>query len=165
LRAQLTLVNNTNNYSHYHNPNSFYILIVDDEIDILSVISQQLEEYGFNICGFIKPTIALEHYKTSSENHHLVISDLQMPKMNGFEFIRKIKEINFNVKVFLMTCFEMNDLEELSSSINPSSPTKLMIDEFIRKPFSIEKLIVLINKHMNGAKDPIAYRNVSTTKL
>ena len=144
--------NNANN-NNYHIPDSLSILIVDDETDILSVIRRQLEEYGFNTCCFTKPGIALEHYKLSSNNHKLVISDLQMPNMNGFEFIRKVKEINFNVKVFLMTCFEMNDLE-LLLSVN-SSPTKL-IDEFIRKPFSIEKLIILVNKHMNGSKDPIA---------
>jgi two-component SAPR family response regulator len=71
-----------------------------------------------------------------------------MPDINGFEFIRKVKEINSNVKVFMMTSnFEMNNLSLLLS--NNSSPKKLMKDEFILKPFSIEKLIVLINKHMN----------------
>jgi CheY-like chemotaxis protein len=127
------------------------ILLVDDKIDILSVISQQLQEYGFNTCCFTKPGIALEHYKTSSNIHNLIISDLQIPKMNGFEFVRKAKEINSNVKVFLMTCFETDDLELSLLSINSSSTstltTKLIVDEFIRKPFSIENLIMLINTH------------------
>jgi two-component system, cell cycle response regulator CpdR len=154
----MNIFNNTANNNKYHILHSLSILIVDDEIDILSVIRRQLQEYGFSICSFTKPGIALEHYKTSTKTHRLVISDLQMPNMNGFEFIREVKEIDSNVKVFLMTCFETNDLEPLllSLSTNSSSPTKLIIDEFIRKPFSIEKLIILINKHMtNGAKDPI----------
>ena len=146
-------ISDSNN--HPNIPNYPSILIVDDEIDILSVIRRRLEEYGFNICSFTKPDIALDHYKVSPKTHHLIISDLQMPKMNGFEFIRKVKEINSNVKVFLMTCFEMNDLELLLLSVSSSS-TKLKIDECIPKPFSIEKLIILINKHMNGIKDPIA---------
>ena len=125
------------------------ILLVDDEIDILSVISRQLQEYGFNTCCFTKPGIALEHYKTSSNTHQLIISDLQMPKMNGFEFVRKAKEINSNVKVFLMTCFETDDLELSLLSTNSTSPfTRSIIDEFVRKPFSIEKLIILVSKHM-----------------
>jgi DNA-binding NtrC family response regulator len=147
----LNTSDNSNNNHHPHIPDSFSILIVDDEKDVLSVIRRRLEEYGFNICGFTKPSIALEHYKISSKNHNLVISDLQMPNMNGFEFIRKVKEINFNVKVFLMTCFEMNDLELLPLY---SLSTKLMIDEFIPKPFSIEKLVILINKCMNEMKIP-----------
>jgi CheY-like chemotaxis protein len=155
--------NNNINSSYYHHiSDSTSILIVDDEIDILSVIRQQLQDYGFDICCFTKPNIALEHYKASSNAHQLIISDLLMPKMNGFEFVRKAKEINSNVKVFLMTCFETDDLElsllssnsaSSSLSLSPTSSTKPMIDEFIRKPFSIDKLIILIKKHMsNGTK-------------
>jgi CheY-like chemotaxis protein len=139
--------NNNNNHVHVTNPPS--ILIVDDEIDILSVIRRRLlEEYGFNTCCFTKPRIALEHYKMSSNNHNLVISDLQMPNMNGFEFIRKVKEINSKIKVFLMTSsFEVSDLGLLLLP-NNSSSINLMIDEFILKPFSIQKLIILIRKHI-----------------
>jgi CheY-like chemotaxis protein len=138
--------NNNNNHARIPNPPS--ILIVDDEIDIISVVRRLLEEYGFNTCCFTKPSIALEHYKMSSNNHNLVISDLQMPNMNGFEFIRKVKEINSNTKVFLMTSsFEVSDLGLLLLS-NNSASINLMIDEFILKPFSIQKLIILIRKHM-----------------
>jgi DNA-binding response OmpR family regulator len=137
-----------NNNNHIHVPNSHSILVVDDETDILSVVKQLLEEYGFNTCCFTKPSIALEHYKVSSNNHNLVISDLQMPKMNGFEFIRKVKEINSNVKVFLMTSrFEVSDLGLLLLP-NNSSSINSMVDEFILKPFSIEQLIILIRKHI-----------------
>ena len=156
-------VNDDNNNNKHQASDSSSILIVDDEIDILSVIRRQLQEYGFNTCCFTKPSIALEHYKTSSHTHHLIISDLLMPKMDGFEFVRKAKEINSNVKVLLMTCFETDDLELILLSINSSSQllatssAKLIIDEFIRKPFSIEKLIILIKKHvLNGTRGPIA---------
>jgi DNA-binding NtrC family response regulator len=92
----LNIINNVNNdYS-----DSSSILIVDDEIGIFSVISRQLQEYGFNTCCFTKPGIALEHYKTSSNTHQPIISDLQMPKMNGFVFVREVKEINSNVSVY-----------------------------------------------------------------
>jgi CheY-like chemotaxis protein len=141
-----------NNNIHHIVADSSSILVVDDEIDILSVIRRQLHHYGFNTCCFTKPSIALEHYKTSLNTHQLIISDLQMPKMNGFEFARKAREINSNVKLFLMTCFETDDLEvSLLSNSSPSSFTMSIIDEFVRKPFSIEKLIMLINKYiMNG---------------
>jgi response regulator RpfG family c-di-GMP phosphodiesterase len=139
------LVNNTNTNSNYnHSTNSYSILLIDDEVDILSVIKRPLQEYGFDICSFTKPAIALEHYKTNSNTHHLVISDLQMPNMNGFEFVRKVKEINSNVKVFLMTCYEISDLQLQINSLS----TKLLVDEFILKPFSIENMFKLINKHM-----------------
>ena len=144
-----------NNNTHVHAPNSQYILIVDDEPDIISIIRRVLEEYGFNVCCFTKPNIALEHYKISPNNHGLVISDLQMPNINGLEFLRKVREINSDTKVFLTTNFEISDLGLLlfpnsnsSSSSSSSSSLNLIIDEFIQKPFSIEQLIVLIRKHV-----------------
>jgi CheY-like chemotaxis protein len=143
--------NNNNNNTHVHAPNSQYILIVDDEPDILSIVRRVLEEYGFNVCCFTKPNIALEHYRISPNNHSLVISDLHMPNINGMEFLRKVREINSDTKIFLTTSnFEMSDLgvllfpnSNLSSSLN-----NFIIDEFIQKPFSIEQLIVLIRKHV-----------------
>jgi DNA-binding response OmpR family regulator len=151
--------NNSNNDNHDHidTSNLHSILIVDDEIDILFVIRRHLQEYGFKTCCFTKASHALEHFKLSSSKntHKLVISDLQMPDINGFEFIREVKKIDYKLKAFLMSSnFEMcNDLGLLllpSSSPNDSSlSTKLMIDELIPKPFSIEKLIVLINKHIS----------------
>jgi two-component system C4-dicarboxylate transport response regulator DctD len=140
---------NNNNNTHVHAPNSQHILIVDDEPDILSIVRRVLEEYGFNVCCFTKPNIALEHYRISPNNHSLVISDFQMPSINGLEFLRKVREINSDTKVFLTTNFEMSDLglllfpnSNLSTSLN-----NFIIDEFIQKPFSIEQLIVLIRKH------------------
>ena len=140
---------NNNNNAHVHASNSQYILIVDDEPDILSIIRRVREEYGFNVCCFTKPNIALEHYKISPNNHGLVISDLQMPNINGLEFLRKVREINSDTKAFLTTSnFEMSDLGLLLfPNSNSSSSLNLIIDEFIQKPFSIEQLIVLIRKH------------------
>jgi len=139
---------NNNDNMHVHR-NSHYILIVDDASDILSVVGR-LEEYGFNTCCFTKPRIALEHYMRSSNNHDLVISDLQMPIINGFEFIRKVKDINPYVKAFLMTSsFESSDSGSLLlPNSNASSSINLMIDEFILKPFFIQKLVELIKKHL-----------------
>src|SRR5918911_5422091 len=146
---------NNNNKAHVHAPNSQYILIVDDEPDILSIVRRVLEEYGFNVCCFTKPNIALEHYGISPNNHSLVISDFHMPNINGLEFLRKVREINSDTKVFLTTNFEISDLGLLlfpnsnsSSSSSSSSSLNLIIDEFIQKPFSIEQLIVLIRKHV-----------------
>ena len=76
-----------------------------------------------------------------------------MPIINGFEFIRKVKHINPYVKAFLMTSsFESSDsgLLLLPNS-SASSSLNLMIDEFILKPFSIQKLVELIRKHMELA--------------
>ena len=149
---------NNNNNINTHLPDSQYILIVDDESDILSVVRRILEEYGFKMCCFTKPYAALEHYKMLPNSHDLVISDLQMPNINGLEFIGKVKEINANVKAILMTSsFQMSDSQVLllpnsNPSSSPSSSLNLKIDEFILKPFSIQKLVELISRHI-GLKE------------
>ena len=76
-----------------------------------------------------------------------------MPIVNGFEFIRKVKDIYPDVKAFLMT-YSLAKLSDsgllLLSNSNSSSSLNLMIDEFIPKPFSIQELIVLIRKHIGA---------------
>jgi YesN/AraC family two-component response regulator len=44
--------------------------------------------------------LALQHFRINAANYHLVISDIRMPGMNGFEFARKVKEIRPDIKVF-----------------------------------------------------------------
>lgn len=89
----------------------------------------------------LKPLLALEHLKYS-EKYGLVISDLMMPEMNGCEFIKKIRVIKPEVKVFFMTAFEINDLE--FKRVLPS----IKINEFIQKPISPEKLIASVQNYI-----------------
>jgi response regulator RpfG family c-di-GMP phosphodiesterase len=73
--------------------------------------------------------------------YQLVISDIRMPQMNGFEFIKKVKEMQPQIKVFLMTAFEINDVE--FRRVLPST----RIDEFIQQPVSLQKLNSLVMNH------------------
>jgi response regulator RpfG family c-di-GMP phosphodiesterase len=65
-----------------------------------------------------------------------------MPGMNGYEFIKKVKEMQPNIKVFFMTAFELDDIE--FNRILPS----IKIDEFIEKPVSLKNLVELIAKYV-----------------
>ena len=77
-----------------------------------------------------------------SEGIHEVISDIRMPTMNGFEFIKKVKTLKPTVKVFFMTAFEIDTNEW--SNVLPS----VKIDEFIQKPFTLEKIGKLVSTHI-----------------
>ena len=70
----------------------------------------------------------------------MMLSDIRMPGMNGYEFVRKVKESNPEVKIILMTAFEIEDKE----FHNVLSDIK--VDAFLQKPFSIEKLSDAIKK-------------------
>ena len=119
-----------------------WILIVDDESDIVSIFKQALNKKGFHVFGFTDPLLALEHFQINSKQYSIVISDLRMPAMNGYEFIRKVKEIKPEVKVFLMTAFEINDAEFRSVFSN------IEIEGLIQKPVSLANLARTISKHV-----------------
>ena len=108
------------------------ILVLYDEFDILTTIKSFLQKHGFHVYAFTDPHLALEHFQINATIYYLIISDIRMPQMNGFEFIKKVKEIKPKVKVFFMTTFEINDNE--FRRVLPS----MKIDEFIQKPILLE---------------------------
>jgi DNA-binding response OmpR family regulator len=62
---------------------------VNDDPDIVTIRKQGLMRLGFHIFAFTDPNLALKHFGLNYRNHGLVIFDISMPKMNGFEFIKK----------------------------------------------------------------------------
>ena len=122
------------------NRSSKSILAVDDEYDIVSLIQQSLHRHRSKVCIFTEARAALEHFVSHSKDYDLVISDIRMPSMNGYEFVRKIKESNPKVKVILMSAFEIEDKEFYN--LLPD----IKVDAFLQKPFSIEKLNDTVSK-------------------
>lgn len=116
------------------------ILLVDDEQDIVNSVRRWLEADGFNVYGFADPVQALEYFQNNSNNVDLVLSDIRMRKMNGFELVKKIKAIKPETKIIFMTALETDHLE--LSKILPS----LKIDGFISKPGRLENLVNIIQK-------------------
>ena len=112
---------------------SEYILIVDDELDIVAIFRQALRKQGYTVFGFTDPLLALEHFRLNAKQYGLIITDIRMPNMNGFELAAKIKAIKRNAKIVFMSAFEIGDLELSVSSIR--------ITDFIRKPVDIGTLI------------------------
>jgi DNA-binding NtrC family response regulator len=110
------------------------LLIVDDDCDIASLIRISLENMGFSVSSFTDPLLAIEEFRKKPSDYELVISDIRMPSMNGYEFVKQVKKINPKVNVILMTAFEIEDKE--FHSILPS----IKIDGFLQKPFSMSKL-------------------------
>jgi DNA-binding NtrC family response regulator len=125
------------------------VLILDDDFDIVTLMKIGLQHNSFNVYGFTDPALALEHFGMNAKSYDLVISDIRMPQMNGFEFIKKVKEIKPEIKVFLMTAFEINDIE--FRRVLPST----RIDEFIQKPISIERLNTLVRTHVKNRRKKI----------
>ena len=78
------------------------IQVVDDEFDIVNVTKFFLQDIGLNVFGFTDPLLTLKHFHINCEKYGLVVSDIGMPRMNGYEFVKLVKKINPKVKVILM---------------------------------------------------------------
>ena len=124
--------------------NTNAILLLDDDFDIITVFRIGLEDKGFHVSGFTDPLLALDHFQMKSEQFGLVISDIRMPVINGYDFIQKVKEMKPEVKVFLMTAFKIDDVE-----FRRELPL-VKVDEIIHKPISLEDFTSMVIKHINN---------------
>lgn len=119
--------------------NSKSIVVVDDERDIVNQIKRSLEAMdGLKVYTFTDPFAALEHFNSSCKDHHIVISDIRMPGMNGYEFVKQVKKINPQAKIILMSSFEIDDNNLLD--VLPD----VKIDTFLQKPFSLDILTNIV---------------------
>jgi CheY-like chemotaxis protein len=116
------------------------VLILDDDFDLASLVKQILQKYGFkNVFAFTDPLLALEHFKINQKDYSLIVSDIRMPVMNGFEFVRKARKINPKVKILLMTAFEIDDSEFARVLPKPK------IDGLIQKPASSKQILDIVS--------------------
>lgn len=119
------------------------ILVVDDEPDITTSIKNGLTKNGFEVTIYNDPITALNNYNTKT--YDLLLLDIRMPKMNGFELYREIKKKgNDDTKVCFFTAFEVYYDE--FKKIFPNVEVKC----FIRKPVTIKELISHINTELDS---------------
>src|ERR687886_2324881 len=126
--------NNNENASQHHSNNLRKILVVDDEPDITSTFDMILKMNGFEVDAYNDPLLALSNFKPGM--YGLALLDIRMPKMNGFELYKKIKDIDEKIEVCFITAFE-DYREEFKESFPELEEAKY----FIRKPKAIEDLV------------------------
>ncbi|MDQ3882112.1 MAG: response regulator, partial [Thermoproteota archaeon] len=97
------------------------------------IFKQALSRQGYTVFGFTDPLLALEHFKVNSTDYGLVITDVRMPRMSGFELAANIKDIKPDAKVVLMSAFEVSDFE--------FSMPRIKIYDFLRKPVNVKTLV------------------------
>jgi two-component system, OmpR family, response regulator ChvI len=117
------------------------VLIVDDEPDLTFSLKMTLEENGLKVNSFTDPLSALENYKEEAGIYDLLILDMKMLQMNGFELYRQIRKIDDKVKVCFLTAGEM-DYEQFGKELFPALENNC----YIQKPIENETLIKRLNK-------------------
>ena len=108
------------------------VLLVDDETDIAEVVKQGLELQGIQVDAFNDPHKALEHFRP--DTYDVVVLDVRMPRMNGFQLYREIMKRDDSTKVLFITASE-----ESPEEFRKAFP-ELDTHRFMKKPFTISKL-------------------------
>ena len=121
-----------------NNNNNKYILLVDDEKDILFLYSECLKSDGYQIVSFDNPIEALNYLNKNDNisNCSLVITDYKMPQISGLDLIKKIREkdsSNSNIKTMIVSAYVKDDLLKDNSYMKS-------IDKIIEKPVDVDTL-------------------------
>ena len=116
------------------------ILLVDDEHDIALAFKISLENNGFTVDAFNDPEEALSNFKAGF--YDLLLIDIKMPKMNGFELYREIEKIGNKAKICFITAFEV-----YYKSLSELFPT-VKVDCYIKKPITTDDLVQRIKSEL-----------------
>ena len=115
------------------------ILIVDDDVDITLSFSLALEDSGlFVVDTYNDPLVALSNYRPNS--YDLLLLDIKMPKMNGFELYEEIKKLDNKVKVCFISAYDV-DYTALGEQFPSLKKDSLIPKSIIRKPIEVSRLI------------------------
>lgn len=109
------------------------ILLVDDEPDLTWTLRLGLENNGFEVDTFNDPEEALTNFRAG--RYDLLLIDVRMPRMNGFQLYEEMKKIDNNTRICFITAFEV-----YYRALRETFPD-LEIDCFIKKPIEIDDLL------------------------
>jgi DNA-binding NtrC family response regulator len=122
------------------------VMVIDDDFDIATLVKITLRKNGFkNVFAFTKASLALEHFKINHEDYCLVIADIRMPEMDGLEFAKSVSQVKPEIKVLLMTAFDIDD--NALSSMNGKYKNNIV--GIIQKPISPAKLARMTMAHIS----------------
>ena len=134
-------------YSEYYNSHKTKmkrIFLVDDNYDHTVTFKVGLELAGFEVDAYNDPAIALSKFKP--DYYDLMLIDIKIPKIDGFELYEKISEIDNKVKVWFITAYERYD--KALKRVPPKS-REMLLNHFVEKPIEIDILVKQIKSELD----------------
>ena len=120
----------------------FRILVVEDDRDLNRAMTSYLGTKGYQAVGCLDVESAYdEMYKTTFD---LIVSDIMMPRIDGFEFARTVRELNRDIPIVFVTARDDFAAKERGFSAG--------IDDFMTKPIDFEELLLRIGALLRRAK-------------
>lgn len=118
------------------------ILVVEDDQDLNRIITKSLRDRGYDVTSAVDGLDALE--KTEGVKFDMILTDIMMPKMDGFELAESIRAVDHEIPIVFMTAKDDKPSKMLGYSIG--------VDDYIVKPFDIDILIMKIGAILRRAK-------------
>ena len=122
-------------------PNSYSILIAEDDSFLVQTINQILEEFSLNYKIVKTGKQVLEEYQ--NDYYDMVLMDIMLPDLNGFETAKKIRETNTYIPIVAFTALEYKDIEHKLSQSG--------INHYIKKPSNANELRKLLKNYFTLA--------------
>jgi CheY-like chemotaxis protein len=147
------------------------VLLVEDDFDIMLVFKKALEKYGYIVRAFSNPYDAFEHFKANVSLYDLLLAEMKMENVSGFELARLAKELNPKMKLLFTTAYEVTKGQiesELIPLLYPANTEKARITKkgfplIIPKPAKLEKILASVKRVLSeysSLKDPSDYEHI-----
>lgn len=109
------------------------VLVAEDDPGMRELVTELLTVWGHSVHSVVDGEEAARHLDKHASETELVVTDFQMPRMNGIELARRIKKVTPDIKVIVMSGFSDHGI--LMEMVDAAGA-----DAFIKKPFEIEEL-------------------------
>ena len=119
------------------------ILVVDDEIDVCDFVKQFFEERNFRTFTALSGEETLRILK--KEKPDIILLDIRMKKMDGIETLKRIREIDKDVKVIMVTAVDEQDKMKICRKLGAS--------KYVTKPLVLEELEKVVSSHVKKDKN------------
>jgi len=118
-------------------------MVIDDEKDVLAVVKRGLEYNGFLVDAFDNPVEAIATFSQKQPDYYdMVLLDVRMPQMTGYEVYRVMRQINKRLQICFMTAQE--SLEEDFGRIFPDD----LLDCVVKKPTKLVNLVKFVTERL-----------------
>lgn len=114
------------------------IVVIDDDKEMRSLVEDHLKSQAYEVHGFHSPVVALEKILSDEVTPDLIVTDLQMPDMNGIEVIRRAKAHHPEVPVIVMTAF--GSIESAVDAMRKGA------FDYLTKPFKLSELNIVVTR-------------------
>ncbi len=131
------------------------ILLVEDDINLQQLVNDYLKDYNLFCEAFCNPIDALEEYRKNSSQYYLAILDLGLPQMDGFDLLKKLKEIK-TIPIIISTA-----RDDIGNKIYGY---ELGVDDYLSKPYEPRELVLRVKAVLKRYSDE-EYFTISNFKV